>query len=259
MRGQSTTSRLTPYFHTSTGDDHVPGDGYVTNIHFSLTGVTGTPPEEVCDFVYAKEWDFKVCNLEGTLPNYIGSGGCLPRLEEWDFSRNHMYGPIPENAGTIERLVRFKMQGNKLTGTMPENFGDLKALEWIRIFDNQLEGTFPESYKKINPRMTQLAIGGNNFEGKRADEGACLVGIWLIFDVNIVLRRGCVGHEALPTHFGAQLCVQVPPLSSSTCPPKQPSPPPDPFPQQQQQATCTCFPRWRCKTATSPSCPRCAA
>lgn len=41
------------------GDDSVPGDGYVTNIHFSLTGVDGLPPD-VSVFNYTKEWDFKV-------------------------------------------------------------------------------------------------------------------------------------------------------------------------------------------------------
>ncbi|KAL6767975.1 hypothetical protein ACKKBF_B37320 [Auxenochlorella protothecoides x Auxenochlorella symbiontica] len=147
-------------------DDHVPGDGYVTNVHFSLTGVEGTPPREICDFVHVKEWDFKVCNLEGNLPTYLGGNlSCLPVLEEWDFSRNHMTGPIPESTGTIPRLVRLKMQGNHLTGSMPESMGDLKALEWIRIFDNELEGSFPDSYKNVNGRMTQLAIGGNKFEG----------------------------------------------------------------------------------------------
>lgn len=77
------------------GDDHVPGDGYVTNVHFSLTGVEGTPPREICDFVHVKEWDFKVCNLEGNLPTYLGGNlSCLPVLEEWDFSRNHMTGAL---------------------------------------------------------------------------------------------------------------------------------------------------------------------
>lgn len=77
----------------STGDDHVPGDGYVTNVHFSLTGVEGTPPHEICEFVHVKEWDFKVCNLDGNLPTYLGGNlSCLPVLEEWDFSRNHMTG-----------------------------------------------------------------------------------------------------------------------------------------------------------------------
>lgn len=32
--------------------------------------------------------------------------------------------------------------------------------------DNKLSGTFGETFKKVNPRMTQLAIGGNDFEGK---------------------------------------------------------------------------------------------
>ncbi|KAL6766780.1 hypothetical protein ACKKBG_A37330 [Auxenochlorella protothecoides x Auxenochlorella symbiontica] len=147
-------------------NDRIPGEGWVTNIHFSLTGAEGTPPRDLCGFVHAKEWDFKVCNLNGTLPTYLGGdGSCMPLLEEWDFSRNHMEGPIPESVGTIERLVRFKMQGNKLTGPIPANFGDLKALEWIRVFDNKLSGTFGETFKKVNPRMTQLAIGGNDFEG----------------------------------------------------------------------------------------------
>lgn len=53
------------------GEDRVPGDGYVTNIHFSLTGAEGTPPKEVCGFVHAKEWDFKVRGPRG----WVGNGG----------------------------------------------------------------------------------------------------------------------------------------------------------------------------------------
>lgn len=32
--------------------------------------------------------------------------------------------------------------------------------------DNQLSGTFGETFKNVNPRLTQLSIGGNNFEGE---------------------------------------------------------------------------------------------
>ena len=34
--------------------------------------------------------------------------------------------------------------------------------------DNQLEGTIPPSYSRLNPRLTQVSIGGNKFSGKPA-------------------------------------------------------------------------------------------
>lgn len=104
-----------------------------------------------------------MCNLVGTLP--IDTALKLPHLEEWDFSRNHMVGTIPDGSGDIERLVRFKMQGNHLNGSLPDSWKKLSKLEWIRIFDNELTGTIPESYIDINSRLTQVSLGGNNFEG----------------------------------------------------------------------------------------------
>lgn len=147
----------------STGDDTVPGDGYVTNIHFSLTGTEGPPYEEVARFPHLKEWDHKVCNLAGPLPAWVPDK--LPKLEEWDFSRNHIVGPIPESSGDISLLVRFKMQSNHITGPLPESWSKLSKLEWIRLFDNALTGTIPASYSKIAPRLTQVGIGGNKLEG----------------------------------------------------------------------------------------------
>ncbi|GAB4817666.1 hypothetical protein N2152v2_004712 [Parachlorella kessleri] len=144
-------------------DDNIPGDGLVTHIHMSLTGVEGPPFQEICLFPHVKEWDMKVCNLNGTLPDWVPS--CLPVIEEYDLSRNQLTGTIPAAYGIFNRMNQFKMQGNKLTGTLPPEMSNLTKLEWFRVFDNQLEGTIPPSYSRLNPRLTQVSIGGNKFSG----------------------------------------------------------------------------------------------
>lgn len=191
--------------------DKQANDGILTHFHFSLTGVEG-PAQTVHDLLcplgaHIKEWDMKasgppvvtvpqapgppvfsrpgladswlpspptslqVDNLNGTLPNSTAT--CLPKLEEYDVSRNKIVGTIPPQVrvgqgaaagchagcpacqaglltappsppvdppllglqlGDMPVVNQFKVQGNKLTGTLPPEFSKLKLLEWLRVF-----------------------------------------------------------------------------------------------------------------------------
>jgi len=86
-------------------------------------------------------------------------------MEEYDLSRNHIYGPIPVDVANITRMNQFKMQGNKLTGPLIPEIGNLPLLEWLRVFDNEMSGTVPDEYAALAPRLTQVSIGGNGFNG----------------------------------------------------------------------------------------------
>jgi len=144
--------------------DTVPGDGIITHLHFSLTGVDGPPFHSICPIgAHLKEWDFKACHLNGTLPTWASS--CLPAMEEYDLSRNYLYGEIPVDVANMTKMNQFKMQGNKLTGALPAELGSLPLLEWLRVFDNELSGSIPSDYAALAPRLTQVAIGGNQFTG----------------------------------------------------------------------------------------------
>ena len=150
--------------NTNYRHDTVPGDGIITHLHFSLTGVEGPPFKSICAIGdHLKEWDFKVCNLNGTLPTWASS--CLPVMEEYDLSRNQLYGEIPLDVANQTKMNQFKMQGNKLTGGLLPEMSKLPLLEWLRVFDNQLSGEIPPSYADLAPHLTQVAIGGNAFSG----------------------------------------------------------------------------------------------
>ncbi|KAL4421364.1 hypothetical protein ABPG75_010655 [Micractinium tetrahymenae] len=147
--------------NTSYRFDQLANDGLLTHFHFSLTGVEG-PAQALHDLLcplsaHLKEWDMKVDNLNGPLP--AGTPACMPRLEEYDLSRNHMTGTIPAELGSMPVMNQFKVQGNRLMGTLPPQLGQLRLLEWLRIFDNQLTGTIPDSYSALNGPITQVGEG----------------------------------------------------------------------------------------------------
>ena len=146
------------------GYDTVPGDGIVTILHFSQTGVEGPIPEEACPLgQYIKEFDFKVCHLEGQLPTWTPK--CFPIIEEYDMTLNNLSGPIPAVLWEQQHMNQFKMAGNRLNGTLPPEFGRLPLLEWLRVFSNELTGPIPTNYTALAPRLTQVSLGGNKFTG----------------------------------------------------------------------------------------------
>ena len=146
------------------GYDTIPGDGIITHLHFSLTGVEGPPFPSICPIgAHLKEWDFKGCNLNGSLPTW--ASGCLLKMEEYDLSRNYLTGQIPVDVANQTVMNQFKMQGNQLTGPLPAEMSRLPLLEWLRVFDNQLSGPIPENFTALAPRLTQVSIGGNAFSG----------------------------------------------------------------------------------------------
>lgn len=86
-------------------------------------------------------------------------------MEEYDLSRNQIFGEIPLDVANLTKMNQFKMQGNKLTGGLLPEMSNLPLFEWLRVFDTQLSGDIPPSYASLAPRLTQVAIGGNNFSG----------------------------------------------------------------------------------------------
>ena len=43
------------------------------------------------------------------MPDWASS--CLPAIEEYDLSRNHLSGAIPADVGNMSRMNQFKFQG----------------------------------------------------------------------------------------------------------------------------------------------------
>eukprot|EP00887_Chlorella_sp_A99_P003867 scaffold11.g3867.t1 len=137
--------------------DQQSDDGLLTHFHFSLTGVEGpaaTLHDLLCPFGHTlKEWDMKVDALTGTLPP--NSPACLPRVEEYDLSRNRLTGTIPASLGDMPVMNQLKLQGNKISGPLPSELGKLRLLEWLRVFDNQMTGTIPAELSALSPTLTQ--------------------------------------------------------------------------------------------------------
>jgi hypothetical protein len=146
------------------GYNSVPGDGFLTNLHFTATEGGGPIPKEACALgQYMKEFDLEACQLEGQLPTWTPE--CFPVIEEYDMALNHLTGPIPPELAKQTKMYQFKVSTNKLNGTLPPEFGSLPLLEWLRVFDNELSGPIPENYTALAPRLTQVSLGGNKFTG----------------------------------------------------------------------------------------------
>ncbi|KAK4803507.1 hypothetical protein SAY86_003324 [Trapa natans] len=102
----------------------------------------------------------KALNLTGVIPKEFGK---LTFLEELDFSRNYLTGPIPTNLSQIP-LVTLSLLGNRLNGTIPKEIGDIATLQELILEDNLLGGPLHSNLGNLN-QLRRLLLSANNFTG----------------------------------------------------------------------------------------------
>ncbi|XP_058084857.1 receptor-like protein 56 [Magnolia sinica] len=88
-------------------------------------------------------------------------------LIELDMSVNHVYGPLPDNIGTLfPRIRRFNVSTNALHGTIPSSFADRTDLELLNMSDNKLSGEIPHGLMKNGTSLIYLNLSNNTLKGE---------------------------------------------------------------------------------------------
>ena len=76
-----------------------------------------------------------------------------------------MIGTLPAELSLLTGLKRFLAPENSLRGDLDGAFGGLSSLQTLAVPENRLTGTIPDGILEMNPNLSMLAIGGNQFSG----------------------------------------------------------------------------------------------
>lgn len=102
-------------------------------------------------------------NIEGTIPSAFGQ---LTRLTRLQMSRNKLEGIIngPELLAPLEKLEIIGLGGNKLNGSIPEELGTMPRMIYINIPYNDFTGSIPSTWnttrlKHVNFAFNELTGG----------------------------------------------------------------------------------------------------
>ena len=76
-----------------------------------------------------------------------------------------MIGTLPAELSLLTGLKRFLAPENSLRGDLDVAFGGISSLQTLALPDNRLTGPIPTGILEMNPDLSLLAIGGNQFTG----------------------------------------------------------------------------------------------
>lgn len=78
---------------------------------------------------------------------------------------NDLIGTLPAELSLFTGLKRFLAPENSLRGDLDVAFGGISSLQTLALPDNRLTGTIPTGILEMNPDLSLLSIGGNQFGG----------------------------------------------------------------------------------------------
>lgn len=116
---------------------------------------------EAASLLNAIEGFFAAQNdLTGNIPlSFFGSAS----LRSIDLSSNGLTGDIPSVSGESNPLTNINLESNSLSGPVPVGIANATGLSSFNIALNMLSGELPSELFALP--LTELAIGGNVFEG----------------------------------------------------------------------------------------------
>ena len=74
-------------------------------------------------------------------------------------------GTLPESLGSLESLQVLNLAWNELEGPIPDSFARLHKLKHLFLNMNKLNGRIPVDLGKFQPRLLQVNLAGNLFDG----------------------------------------------------------------------------------------------
>ncbi|XP_027924111.1 receptor-like protein EIX2 [Vigna unguiculata] len=190
-------------------------------------------------------------NLRGILPKSL-SGIKTGLISTWDFSFNHLSGPLPSFPLKVYELflsnnmftgfvssfcetssmsvTYLDLSSNALTGLLPNCWQNFPSLEVLNLANNSLSGRVSESFGNLQ-NILSMHLNNNNFSGEVPSLTLCKRSLrfidfgdnnlegtleWLDFDHLIVLRlRGNRIRGSIPTSLCNMLSLKVLDLSSN--------------------------------------------
>uniref|UniRef100_A0A5B7A256 Putative leucine-rich repeat receptor protein kinase EXS-like n=1 Tax=Davidia involucrata TaxID=16924 RepID=A0A5B7A256_DAVIN len=99
----------------------------------------------------------------GPIPHNISK--MMPKLANYDVSRNFLNGTIPLSFGEIKSLTHLVISHNNLSGEIPLIWNDKPTLYIVDMSNNSLSGEIPSSMGSLSNLMF-LVLSSNNLSGE---------------------------------------------------------------------------------------------
>jgi len=150
-----------------------------------------------------------ICEWEGIGCDSNGSVTAL-RLDELSLA-----GRLPQEIGSLQKLVEIDMDSNKLTGTIPSSVGQLEFLEIIDLDKNDLVGPIPASIYGLSA-LRVIDLDGNSLSGVLSSEVGRLSQLYFLqldfnlFSGGIPSEIGTLGGLKYLSLFGNSFSGAIP-------------------------------------------------
>ncbi|GFY94080.1 hypothetical protein Acr_09g0005260 [Actinidia rufa] len=137
----------------------------------------GSIPQHICHLNDIQVLDFSHNDLSGKLPRCFNNFSALVQrssLEDTiDFGYvsgtfvdlYEGYAVIPEQVGSLAKLVSLNLSRNNFSGKITEEIGGMKMLGSLDLSANRLSGEIPTSLARLN-YLSMLDLSNNNLSGK---------------------------------------------------------------------------------------------
>lgn len=137
-------------------------EGQIRSIHLEDAGFTGTLSPEIAFLSDSLQSLFLTSNeIQGTIPTAFGQLTTLKRLQ---LSRNSLEGTVngPNFLAPLEKLEIIGLGGNKFSGPIPEELGTMPRMIYINIPYNDFTGSIPSSWNTTRLNHVNLAFNELN-------------------------------------------------------------------------------------------------
>ncbi|KAB2617102.1 LRR receptor-like serine/threonine-protein kinase [Pyrus ussuriensis x Pyrus communis] len=101
----------------------------------------------------------EISDIWGYIPSKIVNA---IKIQELDFSSNHLVREVPKDLGRLTSLVNLKLNGNQLFGSIPSEFGAFTELAYLDVSTNKLNGSIPSIFGEL-VHLYYLNLSNNNF------------------------------------------------------------------------------------------------
>ncbi|KAG1358670.1 putative receptor-like protein kinase [Cocos nucifera] len=124
--------------------------------------LAGRIPDELRSLTKLEYLRLDANNITGVIPPWLGNFSSLLKLSLYS---NFLEGSIPEELGNLANLGFFQVSANMLSGIIPLRLYNFSYLYLFNVAVNQLQGGLPPTLGDALPRLNNLWLGDNRFEG----------------------------------------------------------------------------------------------
>ncbi|XP_073006347.1 leucine-rich repeat receptor-like tyrosine-protein kinase PXC3 [Typha latifolia] len=137
----------------------------LSKLDLSYNRFNGSLPESICNMSRLQFLLLDHNSISGVIPRGIGNCGRLLELQigsnyltesippeigkirnlqiALNLSFNHLYGPLPRELGSLDKLVALDLSNNQISGEIPSQLKGMLSLIEVNFSNNQLSGQIP--------------------------------------------------------------------------------------------------------------------